>query len=211
MFDKAQPLYGVGMTGFIRQTGIGERIQAIRKRHGIRSAKDLADLMPGGNVTEAVLQNLEAGRKQDLTVSQLLNIARALSVPPVFLLAPIARPHDTLDLVNLSTAFDGMTVAEFDSWIAGETSGAYRWNSLIERTERSQLEALRELLASIRERRRLTGNLAVSAQLIPENEAATAPPVWDTTRARLIEANRRIEQLSSFLTEAGWDPAGWAD
>lgn len=201
------------MTGFIRQTGIGERIQAIRKRHGIRSAKDLADLMPGGNVTEAVLQNLEAGRKHDLTVSQLLNIARALRVPPVFLLAPIGRPHDLLDLVNLSTAFDGMTVAEFDSWIAGETTGAYRWSSLTERTERSQLEALRELLASIRERRRLVGNLSVAAELTPPNEVTTTstPPVWDTTRERLIEADRRIEQLSSYLTEAGWDPAGWAD
>ena len=198
------------MTGFIRQTGIGERIQAIRKRHGIRSAKDLADLMPGGNVTEAVLQNLEAGRKHDLTVSQLLNIARALRVPPIFLLAPIGRPHDPLDLVNLSSAFDGMTVADFDSWIAGETAGAYRWSSLTERTERSQLEALRELLASIRERRRLTGNLTVAAELTPANEATT-PPAWDTTHERLIEANRRIDQLSSYLTEAGWDPAGWTD
>lgn len=199
------------MTGFVRQTGIGERIQAIRKRHGIRSAKDLADLMPGSNVTEAVLQNLEAGRKQDLTVSQLLNIARALSVPPVFLLAPISRPHDTLDLVNLSTAFDGMTVAEFDSWLAGETAGAYRWNSLTERTERSQLEALRELLASIRERRRLAGNLAVAAALTPADEATATPPAWDTTQERLVDANRRIDQLSRYLTEAGWDPAGWAD
>jgi hypothetical protein len=167
--------------------------------------------MPGGNVTEAVLQNLEAGRKQDLTVSQLLNIARVLRVPPVFLLAPIGRPHDALDLVNLSTTFDGMTVAEFDSWIAGETTGAYRWSSLTERTERSQLEALRELLASIRERRRLTRNLAISVELTPAAEEDTTPPVWDTTRERLIETNRRIDQLSSYLAEAGWDPAGWAD
>ena len=197
------------MTGFVRQSGIGERIQAIRKRHGIRSAKDLADLMPGGNVTEAILQNLEAGRKQDLSVSQLLNISHALRVPPVFLLAPIGRPHDPLDLVNLSDSFEGMTVAEFDAWISGETNGTYRWRDLTERTERSQLEAMRELLASLRERHRLTTNMVIEAQLTPPGEVNTGPAIWDTTQERLAEANRRIDQLSSYLSDAGWDLEGW--
>ncbi|WP_104198962.1 helix-turn-helix domain-containing protein [Cryobacterium sp. Y29] len=198
------------MTGFVRQFGIGERIQAIRKRHGIRSAKDLADLMPGGNVTEAILQNLEAGRKQDLSVSQLLNISHALRVPPVFLLAPIGRPQDPLDLVNLSDTFEGMTVAEFDAWISGETDGAYRWRDLTERTERSQLEAMRELIASLRERRRLTINVAIEAELTPASEVTTEPPIWDTTREQLAEADRRIKQLSTFLADTGWDLEGWA-
>jgi transcriptional regulator with XRE-family HTH domain len=197
------------MTGFVRQSGIGDRIQAIRKRHGIRSAKDLADLMPGGNVTEAILQNLEAGRKQDLSVSQLLNISHALRVPPVFLLAPIGRPHDPLDLVNLSDTFKGMTVAEFDAWISGEMNGTYRWRDLTERTERSQLEAMRELISSLRERRRLTTNVALEAELTPLNEVSTRPASWDTTQEQLAEANRRIEQLRTYLSDAGWDLEGW--
>ena len=197
------------MTGFVRQSGIGDRIQAIRKRHGIRSAKDLADLMPGGNVTEAILQNLEAGRKQDLSVSQLLNISHALRVPPVFLLAPIGRPHDPLDLVNLSDTFKGMTVAEFDAWISGEMNGTYRWRDLTERTERSQLEAMRELISSLRERRRLTTNVAIEAELTPLNEVTNDPAIWDTTQEQLAEANRRIEQLSNYLSDAGWDLEGW--
>ena len=169
----------------------------------------LADLIPGGNVTEAVLQNLEAGRKQDLSVSQLLNISHALRVPPVFLLAPIGRPHDQLDLVNLSDTFEGMTVAEFDAWISGETDGAYRWRDLTERTERSQLEAMRELIASLRERRRLTINMSINKELTPANEVSTDPAIWDTTQERLAEANRRIEQLSSYLSDTGWDLEGW--
>jgi transcriptional regulator with XRE-family HTH domain len=199
------------MTGFVRQSGIGERIQAIRKRHGIRSAKDLADLMPGGNVTESILQNLEAGRKQDLSVSQLLNISHALRVPPVFLLAPIGRPQDPLDLINLSDTFEGMTVAEFDAWISGETKGAYQWRDLTERTERSQLEAMRELIVSLRERRRLTTNLAINEEITPADEVSSISAVWDVTGERLTEVNRRISQLETYLADTGWDLEGWAE
>ncbi|TFD89813.1 helix-turn-helix domain-containing protein [Cryobacterium serini] len=76
------------MMNFLAQAGIGDRIQAIRKQHAIRSARALADLIPGDNVTESIVQNIEAGGKDDLLVSQLLNIAKALRVSPIFLLAP---------------------------------------------------------------------------------------------------------------------------
>ncbi|WP_166790331.1 MULTISPECIES: helix-turn-helix transcriptional regulator [unclassified Cryobacterium] len=52
------------MTNYLAQVGIGERIQAIRKQHGIRWARALAELIPGNNVTESIVQNIEAGRKR---------------------------------------------------------------------------------------------------------------------------------------------------
>ena len=115
---------------FLAQVGIGNRIHAIRKQHGIRSAKALAELIPGDNVTESILQNIEAGRKDDLLVSQLLNIAKALRVTPIFLLAPIATPSARLDIANLSPSFTDMTVVQFDAWISGEPDGAYDSNTL---------------------------------------------------------------------------------
>ncbi len=118
------------VTNFLAQVGIGDRIYAIRKQHGIRSAKALAELIPGDNVTESILQNIEAGRKDDLLVSQLLNIAKALRVTPIFLLAPIATPSARLDIANLSSSFDDMIVVQFDDWISGEPDGAYDWNTL---------------------------------------------------------------------------------
>lgn len=198
------------MTDFLAQSGIGNRIQAIRKQHGIRSAKDLADAIPSDNVTEAIIQNIEAGRKQDLSVSQLLNIAWALRVTPIFLLAAIGRPLAKLDISNLSSSFDDVSVVEFDAWMSGEAHGAYRWTTTHEQSERAQLQAMRELHAQIRERRRLTSNLAVEQSLKAEaSESPSAHDVWDTTSERISDATRRIEQLSSFLVSAGWDLDDW--
>jgi transcriptional regulator with XRE-family HTH domain len=199
------------MTDFRTETNIGDRIQAIRKHRGIRTTKELADTIPGDNVTEAILQNIEAGRKSDLAVSQLLNIAHALGVSPLFLLAPVGRPLDTLDLPNLSPAFDGMTVVEFDAWISGETDGAYRWTTTDERSERTQLQAMRELDAHIRERNRLASNLQVETALNAAADETDAGQPWNTTQERLNDANRRINQLSSYLASAGWKLDGWVD
>ncbi|KFF58074.1 hypothetical protein JF66_21345 [Cryobacterium sp. MLB-32] len=198
------------MTDFLGQTGIGNRIQAIRKQHGIRSTKDLADAIPGDNVTESILQNIEAGRKQDLSVSQLLNIAKALNVTPIFLLTPIGRPHARLDIANLSSSFDGMTVVEFDAWISGDPQGAYRWTTYDEHSERTQLQAMRELDKLTRERKRLASNLDVERSLSSAAGETGATQPWDTTEERLSEANRRISQLSSYLATAGWKLDGWA-
>ncbi|TFB87422.1 XRE family transcriptional regulator [Cryobacterium algoricola] len=198
------------MTDFRTETSIGDRIQAVRKHRGIRTTKELADTIPGDNVTEAILQNIEAGRKTDLAVSQLLNIAHALGVSPLFLLAPVGRPLDTLDLPNLSPAFAAMNVVEFDAWISGETDGAYRWTTTDERSERTQLQAMRELDALIRERNRLVSNLQIETALnVAAGDNDTGQP-WNTTQERLDEANRRINQLSSYLTSAGWKLDGWA-
>ncbi|MDY7543026.1 MULTISPECIES: helix-turn-helix transcriptional regulator [unclassified Cryobacterium] len=198
------------MTDFRTETSIGTRIQAVRKHRGIRTTKELADKIPGGNVTEAVLQNIEAGRKSDLSVSQLLNIAKALGVSPLFLLAPVGRPTSTLDLPNLGDAFEGMTVVEFDAWISGETDGAYRWTTTDERSERAQLQAMRELDALIRERNRLASNLKVEASLnTPPDEDETVTS-WDTIQQRLDDTTRRIAQLISYLGSAGWSLEGWA-
>lgn len=197
------------MTDFLAQSGIGNRIQAIRKEHGIRSAKDLADAIPSENVTEAIVQNIEAGRKQDLSVSQLLNIAKALNVTPIFLLTPIGRPTAGLDIANLSSSFDGMTVVEFDAWISGEAQGAYLWTTAAERSERAQLQAMRDLYQMTRERKRLAANLEVERSLDASTDDPPEPRPWDETEDRLAETNRRIAQLSSYLSSAGWEVAGF--
>ncbi len=140
---------------FLAPAEIGDRIQAIRKQHAIRSAIALADLIPGDNVTESIVQTIEAGGKDDLLVSQLLNIAKALHVSPIFLLAPIATPWAWLDIANLSSSFDDMTVVQFDAWILSELDGAYHWATNDEHSERAQRLATPELHTQLRERSRL--------------------------------------------------------
>lgn len=66
-----------------RSVLIGERIRFYRTIRRL-SARELADLT-GGVLTRAVIANLEAGRKTDVTVTELVALAKALDVHPASL------------------------------------------------------------------------------------------------------------------------------
>lgn len=59
-------------------------VKARRKGEGL-SAQQVAD-RSGGVLTRGVIANLESGRKYSVTVLELLALATALDVPPVWLL-----------------------------------------------------------------------------------------------------------------------------
>jgi len=191
------------MADFRTATTVGARIAALRKARGFASAKALAEAIPGDSVTESILQNIEANRKNDLAVAQLLNIAAALRVSPLFILAPLGSPHEHLDLPNITPAVTEMSVAEFDAWVSGLTNGGYRPATADELSERSQLEALRELLAERRELHRLQVIVDLEKE-IPTTVDSAPTPEWDTTELRIKEAKRRISQLEIYLGSAGW-------
>ena len=195
------------MSDFRAERTLGERIKSLRKQRGIRSTNELADLT-NGTVSAWTLQNLESGRKQDLNVSSLLNLAMALRVAPGFLLAPMARPDEGLDLVGLIEPFDSMTVAQFDAWFSGLPDGAARSASGDDRNERNELQTLRELSSLSRERRRLVTMLSLESEA--NQSSTTTPGLIDTTSKRLAETERHIQELSTYLTEAGWEMGGWA-
>ncbi|MEJ1230771.1 MAG: helix-turn-helix domain-containing protein [Galbitalea sp.] len=188
------------MADFRTATTVGARIAALRKARGFASTKALAEAIPGDSVTESILQNIEANRKNDLAVAQLLNIAAALRVSPLFILAPLGSPHEHLDLPNITPDVAEMSVAEFDAWVSGLTDGGYRPVTADELSERTQLEALRELLAQRRERHRLETIIELSK----DDGSSVAEPQWDNFQSRLDETNRRIRQLEVFLGSAGW-------
>lgn len=173
---------------------------------GFKSTKELAAAIPGNSVTGSILQNIEAGRKNDLAVAQLLNIAAALKLSPLFILAPLGSPHEKLDLPNISPAVAGMSVAEFDAWVSGLTDGSYRALSADELSERTQLEVFRELLAARRELRRLELRPR-SEQSEDRQQAPTGPDdkaILDDVQFRIGETKRRISQLEIYLGSAGW-------
>jgi hypothetical protein len=146
--------------------------------------------MPGSKISEYVLENIEAGRKTDLQVSALLSIARALRVPPAFLLAPLTHPSRAVDLPNLSTDVSSMSVGEFDAWLAGESDGAYRSSDPAERSDLAELDAFRELQQL---RRELHREGAIGA--VDESHGSAG-------RRAFLEA--QIGELTEFLTKAGW-------
>ncbi|WP_345763366.1 helix-turn-helix domain-containing protein [Diaminobutyricibacter sp. McL0608] len=167
------------MTDFRSETTLGSRIKLARRERGYRTTRELAEAIQGGNVTPAVLENIESGRKADISVSQLLNIAKALGVPPSMLLAPIGRPSSALDLPNLSDDFEDMTAAEFDCWLSATPASSYRPTLAAERVDVDILNSLRELGTLRREIERLRIVLAV--------QAASGDP-------DLVSANAEIEQ-----------------
>jgi len=111
---------------------------------------------------------------------------------------PIATPDAELDLPNLSDDFEGMSVAEFDSWLSATPSSSYRPRLAAERVDIGTLTLLRELGTLRREMDRL--------QIIRDVGAASGDP--DLKAKSLIDSQlqairRELEQLTGLLTSAG--------
>lgn len=123
-------------------SGLGRRLAGYRKRLGFDSARALA-ARTGGRVSEAVLQNIESGRKADLLVSQLLEISRALGISPLLLLAPLETPLASLDIAGVGDELRSMTATQFDAWVRGTSPViAGRASALLLRWEVDQIRAL---------------------------------------------------------------------
>lgn len=186
------------MADFRSESGIGVRIRLARRERGYRTTADLANAIPGGNVTEAILENIESGRKADISVSQLLNIARGLGVPVSMLLAPIGTPGSNLDLPNLSDDFADMTAAEFDCWLSATPLSSYQPRLASERSDVATLNTLRELGTLRREIDRIRLVLDVG------KGSGDADLVSDTDiDSRLESVEREAARLAALLTSSG--------
>ncbi|MEY9951677.1 helix-turn-helix transcriptional regulator [Leifsonia sp. EB34] len=187
------------MADFRSGDSIGTRIRLARRERGYRTTAELASAIPGGNVTEAILENIESGRKADISISQLLNIARGLNVPISMLLAPIGKPDAQLDLANLSEDFTGMTVAEFDSWLSATSASSYRPRLASERADIAILSSLRELGTLRRELERL--------HIVLDADKASGDPDLIASDAdvekRLDRITKEVADIAQLLTSAG--------
>ena len=197
------------MTDLGLTAGVGQRIQSIRKRRGIKSAADLAAAIPGNVISAATIQNIEAGRKIDVSVSQVFNIAYALKVAPIYLLVDIRNPNAIPDLPGLSDDLNKMTAVEFDAWSSGALDGAFEWDSADEQSERSQLAALRELETLAKERDRLARLIKLGPQLDGARLRTTSDISIDQFAQRKIEVETHIRRLATYLSSAGWATERW--
>ncbi|MEY9853077.1 transcriptional regulator with XRE-family HTH domain [Leifsonia sp. EB41] len=143
------------MADFRIEDNVGARIKFARRERGFRTAREFADSLSGGNVTAAVVENIESGRKADISITQLLNIAHGLGTPPSYLLAPIGRPNAKMDLPNLNDELADMTAAEFDCWLSATPLSSYRPRWAGERVDIEALGSLRQLGTFQRELERL--------------------------------------------------------
>lgn len=77
--------------------GMGRRIAKYRRFCGYATAADLARAIENPRITTATIANIESGRRADVSVMQLIEIASALGISPLLLLtdvfAPFAKPE----------------------------------------------------------------------------------------------------------------------
>lgn len=127
----------VAMTPFDGKT-IGRRVAAYRRLNGW-TMDELAD-RTGGAIGRSVIANIETGRKQDITVSQLVVLASGLGLPVVALLTDIGTMRDQSESVGSVSRLTGVTNPAPDNPAAlhvSEVLAAYR--ELVEREKEMQM------------------------------------------------------------------------
>lgn len=97
---------------------IGTRIATYRRLAGFDKAADLATAIANEKITTSVIQNIESGRKADISVTQLLEISYALGISPLFLLAPMSDRMTSVRLPNVSEPIASMSADDFDRWFS---------------------------------------------------------------------------------------------
>jgi len=85
---------------------------AARKRQGNLSAQGLSDRCAelGYPIPRSTIQNLEIGRKESISVQEVVILARALAIPPVVLMYPVGR----------EASVEALPGADVDTWSAAK-------------------------------------------------------------------------------------------
>lgn len=200
--DQEKGRYLVKMT-----EGFGRRLARYRKRMGFDSAEALA-AATGGRVSQAVLQNIESGRKADPTVAQLLEISRALGVSPLLLLAPLETPLAPLDLAGVGEQLAGMTAIDFDEWVRGVTPVAVGRAPALQL--RWQVEQIRQLVTELRDWQ--TADQARRHNELLDATTHQRNPFTDLDELAQQQREARIDLLHANLTgttELTWARRPW--
>jgi len=125
------------MTPFDGKT-IGRRVASYRRMNGW-TMDELAE-RTGGVIGRSVIANIETGRKQDITVSQLVTLASGLGLPVIALMTDIGAMKDQSESVGSVSRLTGVTDPAPDNPAAlhvSEVLAAYR--ELVEREKEMQM------------------------------------------------------------------------
>jgi len=168
------------------------------------STQQLADrcVELGMEIPRSVISNFENGRRSGIGVDELIILARALGLPPVFLLAPIAYVEQVEVLPG-----DMRTAVEAAEWIAGDAERRWpppggegapieSWSQYhIVHYERSEIWRIQQLLdTEVHDR----GYLDRLRKDIPTKKAESeeARARADALRAELDELVRGMPELA---------------
>lgn len=130
------------MASSYQKTPIGTRIGTLRRTRGYPTAESLADAIPDGHLSKSTIVNIEAGRKPDPSVREIMLIASALGVSIFEVLLDLENPNAPVEVVGLAEPYAGMSNIEYVA------ASAVLNTTLVQ----SRLETINELLESILKR-----------------------------------------------------------
>ena len=106
--------------------GIGHRIARYRRFSGYATAADLARAIGNPRITAATIANIESGRRADVSVLQLIEIASTLGISPTLLLTDVFSPLGSPDIRGLNQDVARLDNAEMARWLALEPTNTGR-------------------------------------------------------------------------------------
>lgn len=165
----------------------GKRLQAYRKAAGFRSVDAFLEALPPGFISASVLRTIEAGRDREFTVRELLVLADALKISPLYLLVDVLHPEDPLDIITGANKSGLEFLAEFD---ADQRNGSEKPRSDLE----YHLVAIHSTLKAITDGER---DLEVLRSLLKRN------PSESQARALAYALSRHFLALRAYSQEPG--------
>lgn len=105
--------YILNMSTQYEKTPIGERVARYRKLRGFSTPLKLAEAIPSSKITRSTIVNIEAGRKNDPSIADLMLIASGLRVPLMSLIIDIDEPFAQMAVDGLAEPYASMSVAEY--------------------------------------------------------------------------------------------------
>jgi hypothetical protein len=141
------------------------------------------------------MQNIESGRKADITIPQMLEIARALEVSPMMLLVDPDRPREPVEV-----GAESMSLEKFDEWWSSRSP--YEWEMPRNYGESLgwKLRELRRWWAMLDELQRLTRRMQLEPEIGPDNPDN---PSYRNTRRRIETGLQELQEHVQFLQEHG--------
>jgi transcriptional regulator with XRE-family HTH domain len=178
---------------------IGRRIALYRKRSKL-SAEELSSRV-GRGLTRSILANLESGRKQDLTVSQLIGISAVLGLRPIDLIFDLSEPNERISLTDGASSLTASTwlVAEwFSSRLPTSQLDAESDGEPVELENEGENAGLLEML-----RRRWGLHYELEPLLPLRDEDAYSDPGLNRMVARRQQIQSELWELERNLRAAG--------
>lgn len=161
-------------------SSIGRRIADYRKLCGFKNTRELAEHIGNPKITHTVISNIESGRRNDPSISEVIEIARGLGVSPIMLIVSVFNPKEKVDLPNVGAQLSEASSEEFLRWLTFE-------QSILFKREQTQLD-LYQALKSVQRLSRLQD--AIHSQQL---RLKSLPPEVQS-RPLLIEQEKTLYQ-----------------